>query len=216
MGAHVVLWLLAHSTSRTFFLESSYRQRGQQGWVTRRRRETATKAAYDELVKVRATVSLALDPRAAASILDLEGDTPQRTFQLLQVLPRAIRRMRDPATYFPELRVEGLVPEWETMVRNLEKVFKELAEAHNAWVVDRGHIDDGKKKRRRVLERYRRIDSGVRHLFKGLALLADNPELARDLVFRPRAKPTRPDQVKEPAETIEDAETEPGALESSE
>lgn len=188
-----LLWLTAHYTSRTLTLDNFLRQRGQQGWVARRRREAATQAAYDALVFVRGTVSLALDPRAAASILDLEGETPRSAFQLLTVLPNAIRRMRDPETYFSEVRFQGLVPDWEQLVENLEEALAELKAAHRAWEDDQGHIDDGKMGWRKAMDRYRRVDSGMRHLFKGLALLADEPDLAKALVFRERAKPTRPE-----------------------
>lgn len=186
-----LLWLLAHYTRRSMDLDNTYRQRGQQDWVARRRRETATKAAYDALVMVRGTVSLALDPRAAASILDLEGDTPYRTFGLISVLPNAIRRMRDPKTYFPELQSEALAPDWDSLAGTLEEALEELVDAQDAWVIDKGRIQDGREKRRDVIERYQRLEAAGRHLFKGLALLADDPAMARALVFRERAKPKR-------------------------
>lgn len=186
-----VLWSLAHYTRRTISLDGEYRQRGQQHYVARRRREAATRAANEALVKVRAAVSLALGPEAATSILDLEGDTPTTPFQLLSVLPNAIQRMRDPKTHFPELRLRGLGPEWDTMADLLEEVLADLMEAQHEWEDDQGRVDDGRRKRRDVIERYRRVEAAARHLFKGLALLADEPELSRALVYRERAKPTR-------------------------
>lgn len=125
----LAMWNISFYTKKLLEVDNRLRKEVQQVWVAWAARDEAARTAYEQLVAVRQYVTGVLDERAVQSMLDIEGATPSTPFELRNTLRRALDRLQAPDTFVPEPRIDGLEPEWERVVTQLQAVYEPLDQA---------------------------------------------------------------------------------------
>ncbi len=176
-----VAWVTAFYTRLYLILDDVHQQEAAQDWVPRDRRDEAVASAYEDLVAVRRYVAGMLDERAASSLLGLTDRTPRQPDELRMQMEAALRRLKDPASHVPEPRIEGLEPDWEPAIRQLERGLENLDAALENLADEAEAIRQARALREQALEAHRDMVSGGRSMLRGLYVMAGRRDLAASI-----------------------------------
>lgn len=152
----------------------------------RLRRDQATAALYEELVRTRRSLTEAVGPEEAVRIFGVEGRTPQDPVVLLRVIRRMIPQLEDPATHFPDLKVDGMAQDWPTLAAGLRREMEPLEEALQQVNRERRRAELALVARDQALEEFRDVYVGFTRILDGVYVASGNRDLAR------RLRPTVP------------------------
>lgn len=152
----------------------------------RLRRDQATAALYDELVRTRRSLTEAVGPEEAVRIFGVEGRTPQDPVVLLRVIRRMIPQLEDPTTHFPDLKVDGMAQDWATLAAGLRREMEPLEEALKQVNRERRRAELALVARDQALQEFRDIYVGFTRILDGVYVASGNRDLAR------RLRPTVP------------------------
>lgn len=187
----------------------------------RLRRDEAAASLYAELTRTRQSLSQAMGVEAAARIFAIQGETPRDPVTLLRVVQRMIPKLEDPATHFPDLKVDGMAQDWATLAAGLRREAQPLVEALREVNVERRRAELALEARNQALEEFRDIYVGFTRILDGTYVASGHRGLAR------RLRPTVPrgsglEEVDEDGDGLPDASVNsnepeaPGASDGSE
>lgn len=174
-------WAIPYYAEKMMRLDDLHQKERQQDWVVRAKRDEAADAAYREYVTVRQMMAAALAPETVSSILGLEGETPRNPFELRDKLRFAIERMSSPETFFPNVRIAGLVQDWSELVERLSSALEPLDAALRELEMEAKAADTALLDKQEAIQRYRSAFGACATILRGLYVLAGEPELARRL-----------------------------------
>ncbi len=176
----LAMWNISFYTKKLLEVDNRLRKEVQQVWVARAARDEAARTAYEQLVAVRQYVTGVLDERAVQSMLDIEGATPSTPFELRNTLQRALNRLQAPDTFVPEPRIDGLEPEWERVVTQLQAVYEPLDQAVQKMEQEEKAARASSRERAEMRRIHRDALIGWRSMLQGMAIAAGDRELASD------------------------------------
>lgn len=174
----LAIWMIAFYTAKMLAADDLMRQERQEDYVARRQRDDAAAAAYDVLVRMRKYVAGVLDEEAAASLLDVDGQTPRKPFRLRDTLAYAVGRLRKPDTHFPQARFQGAEPDWSQLADELEAVLVPLDEAIRRIEDERTAAEALLEQKREAFESHRTALMGWRMMVQGMAIAGGDRQLA--------------------------------------
>lgn len=187
------VWMIDFYRQKMVEADETHLAEIQEDWRVREARDDAAAAAYQDLLNLRGMVEAALHPRAAESLLGIRGLTPREPLALAKTLQATIRRLRADDVDLPEIRIAGMVQDWEVLTRALEERHDALQAAIDAVVAE---VEAAKRRRRakeRAIQRYRDAAVGwtgvVRHLLIAAGLRDAADELPATSPRRQAASP---------------------------
>lgn len=170
-------WLVTYYTSNYMILDDVHQQESSEEWVPRDVRDQAVSSAYQDMVAVRRYVSGVLDPRAADSLLGLQGSTATQPVELRRQMQSAIRRLRNPESHVPPSRIEGLEPDWEPAIRQLERGLVQLDEAVQGLAAESAAARHAQARRDAALAAHRDVVTACGFMLRGMYVLAGKRDL---------------------------------------
>lgn len=176
-----VAWVTAFYTRLYLILDDVHQQEAAEDWVPRDRRDEAVASAYEDLVAVRRYVAGMLDERAANSLLGLTDRTPRQPDELRMQMEMALRRLKDPTSHVPKPRIEGLEPDWEPAIRQLERGLETLDAALENLADEAEAIRQAQALREEALTAHRDMVSGGRAMLRGMYVMAGRRDLAASI-----------------------------------
>lgn len=189
----LAMWNISFYTKKLLEVDNRLRKEVQQVWVARAARDEAARTAYEQLVAVRQYVSGVLDERAVQSMLDIEGATPTTPFELRNTLQRALDRLQAPDTFVPEPRIDGLEPDWERVVTQLQAVYEPLDQAVQKIEEQEKAARASTREREEMRRLHRDALIGWRGMLQSMAIAAGDRELASDFRLPQFSRPTSGD-----------------------
>lgn len=211
----MVLMVVAFYTSQYMVLDDVHQQEAAQDWVPRDARDKAVEEAYQDMLAVRRYVAGVLDDRAADSLLGLRGSTATQPLELRRQMRSAIRRLRDSESHVPEPRIQGLEPDWEPAIQQLERGMANLEEALKDMASESAAAVQARKRRDAALAAHRDAVTSARFMLRGLYTLAGQRDLTEEIrsPFARRSADGEPEEdddfpFDEPFEEDDDVEDE--------
>lgn len=204
-------WAIPYYAEKMMRLDDLHQQERQQDWVARAKRDEAADTAYREYVTVRQMMTAALAPETVSSILGLEGDTPRNPFVLRDKLRFAIERMSSPETFFPDVRIAGLVQDWSELVERLSAALEPLDAALRELEMEAKAADTALLDKQKAIRKYRSAFGAWATILRGVYALAGEPELARRLSPTVIRRTSSDDETPPEGEDLPDEDELPGA-----
>lgn len=152
----------------------------------RLRRDEAAELLYEALGRTRRSLSEAMGSEAATRIFGLDGPTPRDPVVLLRIVQRMIPQLEDPATHFPELKVEGMAQDWAELATGLRREMEPVVEALEEVNRERRRAELALVARNKALQEFRDVYIGFTRILDGTYVAAGHRDLAR------RLRPTIP------------------------
>ncbi len=177
----MVMMVVSFYTSQYMALDDIHQQEAAQDWVPRDARDQAVEEAYKDMLAVRRYVAGVLDERAADSLLGLDGRTASQPVELRRQMRSAIRRLRNPDSHVPPPRIEGLEPDWEPAIRQLERGMASLDEALENIASESAAAVQARLRRDAALAAHRDAVTSARFILRGLYTLAGQRDLTEEI-----------------------------------
>lgn len=175
------VWMIDFYRKRMLEADEQHQREIQEDWRMREVRDEAARLAYEDLIRLRKVMEGALHPRVAESAFGIVGPTPSEPLALARTLGNAVDRLRERHAELPEIRIAGMVQDWEVLTDALEERYLALQGAIDAVTAE---VESAKRRRRakdQAVQRYRDAAVGwtgvVRHLLIAVGLRDTAEEL---------------------------------------
>lgn len=152
----------------------------------RMRRDEAADVLYEALVRTRRSLSEAMGSEAAVRIFGLDGPTPRDPVVLLRIVQRMLPQLENPATHFPQLKVDGMAQDWAELAAGLRREVQPVVEALREVNRERRRAELALVARDEALQEFRDVYIGFTRILDGMYVAAGHRDLAR------RLRPTIP------------------------